>query len=58
MLERPAAKTLVLGVGNLILSDEGVGLRAMERLVELYDLPEEVQTLDGGTLGLDLLYYL
>ena len=58
MLNQPSVKTLVLGVGNLLLSDEGVGVRVAERLVANYDLPEEVQTLDGGTLGLDLLYYL
>jgi hydrogenase maturation protease len=58
MKEQPAARTLLLGVGNLLLSDEGVGLRVLERLVTSYELPEEVQALDGGTLGLDLLYYL
>jgi len=58
MLDRPAVRTLILGVGNLLLSDEGVGLHVLERLAATYNLPEEVQTLDGGTLGLDLLYYL
>ena len=33
-------------------------MRVVERLAATYELPEEVQTLDGGTLGLDLLYYL
>jgi hydrogenase maturation protease len=51
-------KTLVLGVGNLILSDEGLGLHVIRRLQERYSLPDEVQVLDGGTLGMDLLYYL
>jgi hydrogenase maturation protease len=58
MPDQVISKTLVLGVGNLLLSDEGVGIRVIERLVETYDLPESVQILDGGTLGLDLLYYL
>ena len=58
MFERPAFKTLVLGVGNKLMSDEGVGVHVIERLVEKYRVPEEVQVLDGGTLGLDLLYYL
>ncbi|MGD1993408.1 MAG: HyaD/HybD family hydrogenase maturation endopeptidase [Anaerolineae bacterium] len=58
MEEHSTAKTLILGVGNLLVSDEGVGLRILERLAATYELPEEVQTLDGGTLGLDLLYYL
>lgn len=58
MTEHRSVKTLVLGVGNTLLSDEGVGVRVAERLSETYLLPEEVQVLDGGTLGLDLLYYL
>ena len=58
MLDQSPAKTLILGVGNLLLSDEGVGLRVVERLAATYELPPGVQTLDGGTLGLDLLYYL
>jgi hydrogenase maturation protease len=58
MIERPAFKTLVLGVGNKLMSDEGVGVHVIERLAAEYDIPEEVQILDGGTLGLDLLYYL
>jgi hydrogenase maturation protease len=56
--EQPAPDTLILGVGNLILSDEGVGVRVVERLAQTHCLPERVRLLDGGTLGLDLLYYL
>jgi hydrogenase maturation protease len=51
-------KTLVLGVGNLLLSDDGVGIHTIQRLQEIAQLPEEVQVLDGGTSGLDLLYHL
>ncbi len=51
-------KTLILGVGNLLMADDGIGIRVIERLEEAYELPEEVQVLDGGTLGMDLLYYL
>ena len=40
------------------MSDEGVGVHVIRRLVSKYKLPEEIQVLDGGTLGLDLLYYL
>jgi len=57
MIER-AFKTLVLGVGNKLMSDEGIGVHVIERLASKYILPGEVQLLDGGTLGLDLLYYL
>ena len=51
-------QTLVLGLGNILLADEGVGVRVIERLQEQYNFPEEVQVMDGGTLGLDLLPYL
>jgi hydrogenase maturation protease len=52
------AKNLVLGVGNLLLSDEGVGIHAIRRLLETRQLPEDVEIVDGGTAGLNLLYYL
>lgn len=49
------AATLVLGLGNILLSDEGVGVRAVEALVEKAPLPPDVEVLDGGTSGMDLL---
>jgi hydrogenase maturation protease len=52
------AETLVLGLGNILLGDEGVGVRVIERLLARYDFPEGVRVMDGGTLGLDLLPYL
>ena len=58
MTNQTSTHTLILGVGNLLLSDEGVGVRVIERIEATYELPDGVQTLDGGTLGLDLLYYL
>ena len=51
-------KTLVLGLGNILLSDDGVGVRVVERLLQEYIFPHEVQVMDGGTLGLDLLHYV
>jgi hydrogenase maturation protease len=50
--------TLVLGIGNLIMTDDGIGVRVVQHLVEQYRFPPEVRLLDGGTLGLDLLHYL
>ena len=51
-------EVLVLGLGNILLRDEGVGVRALERLQAEYDLSPRVRALDGGTMGLDLLPYL
>ena len=57
LIDGSPVQTLILGVGNLLMSDEGVGVHVIQRLVADYQLPEEVQVLDGGTLGMDLLYY-
>jgi len=46
---------LVLGVGNVLLSDEGIGIHALELLEQRYRLPDGVEVLDGGTSGMDLL---
>jgi hydrogenase maturation protease len=51
-------KDLVLGVGNLLLSDEGIGIHAVRLLEEMKALPESVEIVDGGTAGLNLLTYL
>ncbi|MFV9503495.1 MAG: HyaD/HybD family hydrogenase maturation endopeptidase [Oscillochloridaceae bacterium umkhey_bin13] len=52
------ASTLILGLGNLILGDDGLGVRMIERLLEQYALPAQVEAIEGGTLGLHLLPYL
>lgn len=46
---------LVLGIGNLIMSDDGVGVRVVQELKRSYRFPGNVMVVDGGTLGLDLL---
>lgn len=51
-------RILVLGLGNILLRDEGLGVRLVQRLQARHTFPENVELLDGGTLGLDLLPYL
>lgn len=46
---------LVLGVGNILLSDEGIGVRVVETFQAGYRVPATVEVLDGGTAGMDLL---
>lgn len=46
---------LVLGIGNLIMMDDGIGVRVVQLLAERFRFPGEVTIVDGGTLGLDLL---
>jgi len=45
-------KTLILGVGNLLLSDEGFGVHFIRHLQAHYALPADVEVFDAGTLGL------
>lgn len=47
--------TVVLGMGNLIYCDDGVGVHAVQRLQSDRRVPPGVLLLDGGTLGLTLL---
>jgi hydrogenase maturation protease len=48
-------RTVVLGVGNTIMSDEGVGVRCIEHLVAAGTLPADVAAIDGGTSTAELL---
>lgn len=47
-------KTLVLGIGNILLGDEGVGVHVIDAL-RAYDLGDDVELLDGGTGSFTLL---
>ena len=47
-------KTLVLGLGNILMADEGVGVHVL-RSLEKHPLPGDVECLDGGTGGFILL---
>jgi len=49
---------LVLGIGNVLLTDEGVGVRALKELERRYIYPENVELLDGGTAGIELLRHI
>ena len=46
---------LVLGLGNVVCTDDGAGIAAIHKLIREYAFPEGVVVLDGGTLGLSLL---
>ena len=45
---------LVLGIGNLLMRDDGLGVHAARRFQAL-ELPDSVEIFEGGTAGLDLL---
>jgi hydrogenase maturation protease len=46
---------LVLGLGNVVCTDDGAGIAAVHKLIREYAFPDGVVVLDGGTLGLSLL---
>jgi len=49
--------TLILGIGNVLLMDEGVGVHVLNALKHV-PLPHGVEVLDGGTSGADLVDYI
>ena len=51
----PRRSLLILGLGNILCGDDGVGVAAVERLRRRYAPAPGVRVLDGGTLGLALL---
>lgn len=48
-------KLIILGLGNIITRDEGFGVHFLRWFLERHRLPEEVEAVDGGTLGYVLL---
>ena len=48
-------RIMILGVGCLLFSDEGFGIRVIEKLEETYTFPDNVSVVDGGVLGVNLL---
>lgn len=47
-------RILVIGMGNVLMHDEGIGVRAAEELEARYHLPANVRVVDGGTTGMEL----
>jgi len=50
----PVGPTLVLGIGNVLMGDEGLGVAVVDALCR-HELPPGVECLDGGTGGFQLL---
>jgi len=45
-------KIIVLGIGSILMSDEGVGVRVVEKMQEEYSFTPNVEIYDGGTTGM------
>ena len=57
-MEASPAKTVVLGLGNVLHADDGAGAQAISRLRADARVPKDVSLIEGGTLGLELLPYI
>lgn len=55
MADKKLPETLILGIGNILLSDDGLGVAAIEYLRTHYLFPQNIKLLDGGTRGLMLI---
>ena len=47
----------ILGIGNLLMRDESVGIHALNKLQETYTFSPAINFIDGGTIGIDLISY-
>jgi len=54
----PKKKKGVLGVGNILLGDEGFGVHVVKYIEDHFDLPPNIELLDGGTSGIQLADYI
>src|SRR4026207_558670 len=54
-MNKLSSRTLVLGLGNPLMGDDGAGVAALERLRNEWHVPPEVELVDGGTWGMNLL---
>ena len=51
-------KNIVIGVGNMLFKDEGIGIYASEYIKQNYEFDDkELEIIDGGTLGFKLMAY-
>ena len=50
--------TVVIGLGNVVLSDDGIGVHVVRRLRDRYPLEDRVELVEGGTAGLLLLPHI
>lgn len=55
---RQEARVAVLGVGNVLVSDEGFGVHMIDHLTRNYAFEPEIQLIDGGTSGMELLGFI
>ncbi len=57
-MENERKKTGILGIGNLLLSDESFGIHVIQHLEKHYLFPDSVTLIDGGTAGIYMAPFL
>lgn len=57
-MNEAARPVRILGIGNVLMGDDGLGPTVVEILQSRYELPSHVEIVDGGTPGLDFLPYI
>lgn len=58
IIEKSNPQVLILGVGNILMGDEGAGVRAVEIIKQNYIYPDNVEIVDGGTSGIELIDFI
>ncbi len=56
--QTPEKDIVVIGLGNLLMSDEGIGIYLIQKLSELQDKFPHVEFIDAGTGGMNLLHLI
>ena len=54
-MDADSRHVMILGVGCILYSDEGFGVRVIEKIQRRYRFPDNVSVVDGGVLGVNLL---
>jgi hydrogenase maturation protease len=51
-------RTILMGIGNILLQDEGVGVHVIKEIEKRYSFEPSIEIIDAGTLGLEIMYML
>ncbi|MGC9143097.1 HyaD/HybD family hydrogenase maturation endopeptidase [Hydrogenobaculum sp.] len=58
MTSMPQFRTILMGIGNILMQDEGVGVHTIRAIEKRYAFNPSIEIIDAGTLGLEILYIL
>ncbi|RMG03601.1 MAG: hydrogenase maturation protease [Nitrospirae bacterium] len=57
-MNKSVSQIAIIGIGNILMSDDGAGIFALQELEKRYHWPENIELIDGGTKGLELLPFV